>query len=272
MEETSEHEQVKAHRKVIEPLWTNPLVEALADELPIASEHNVLVAEARCGYLPIELRKHVIDGGRVVALDDQRPMLDAARSRAEQALSEDIFFDVESAHSISYADGVFDTALCFEGMVTPRQMHRIVEELARVTVEGGSIAAVLPLSSSFSAFYDLLDETLRRHDLDDRLGRIDDVRQTLASPPQMIDVADQLGLDALSMDRLSWTVGFQRGRAFLNSPLVRETFFPHWIGPVPSHEREMVLSSLGEAIDTYWADRDFRTEIEAGALFARATR
>jgi SAM-dependent methyltransferase len=272
MEETSEHEQAEAYRKGIEPLWTEPLFDALVDDLPIAPDDSVLIAESRGGYLPIEVRRRLVDGGRVIALDDQRPMLDAARARTDRELSDDIFFVVERAHSISYADDVFDAALCFHGMVTARQIHRVIDELARVTVPEGVIAIAVPLASSFPVFYDLLDEALRRHDLESRLDRIDDVRETLVSPVEIVDVADRVGLDDVTIERLAWDVEFERGRGFLNSPLVRETFFPHWISPVPSHEREPILESIGTAIDAYWEGDAFQTGLEAGVLVGRVGR
>lgn len=265
----NEQKVVEAHRTVIEPLWTEPLFAKVEEELPLAEEGTQLIAEARCGYLPIKLRGELDDDIRVIALDPKRAMLDDARNRGEDGEIEQIFFIPERVDSISYADGVFQSSICFDGMITSRQVKEGIEELSRVTVDDGSIAVAAPFGSSFQLFYDMLDEALRAHEMSERLGRIENLRESLLSPARLLAVAEEVGLDIDTIQKLDWTVSFESGRDFLHSPLVRETFFPHWIGVVSSPKRDQIVRYIGDAIDTYWHDRPVETNVTAGFLVGR---
>ena len=268
---TQEQKVAEAHREAIEPLWTEPLYDKVADRIPLATEGTQLVAEARCGYVPLKLRERLDPDIRIIALDPQRAMLDNARERGADELTEQVFFIPERVDSISYADGVFDASVCFDGIVTARQAEEGIAELDRVTVEGGRVAVACPLGSSFQLFYDLLDEALRAHDLEQRLERIDRLRSTLLSPARLTAIADELGLQVDDVIELEWDVSFDRGREFLHSPLIRETFFPHWLGLVSSPKREQVIRYVTDAIDTYFRGRSVDTNLAAGFLVGTVT-
>jgi len=263
---TQDHKIAQAHREAIEPLWTQPLYDTIADRIPLVTEGTQLVAEARCGYIPLKLRERLDDAIRVIALDPERAMLDDARDRGSEELTEGIFFIPERVDAISYADGVFDASVCFDGLVTARQAEEGIGELARVTVEDGKVAVAAPLGTSFQLFYDMLDEALRAHDLEHRLDRIERLRKTLLSPARLTAIAEEVGLQIEEVLELDWTVTFDRGREFLHSPLVRETFFPHWLGLVSSPKREQVVRYVTDAIDTYFHDRPIETNLAAGFL------
>lgn len=267
---TQDQKVAEAHREAIEPLWTEPLYEKIADLIPLAEQGTQLVAEARCGYIPLKIRERLDDGVRVIALDPERVMLDHARDRDED-LTDGIFFIPERVDAISYADGVFDASVCVDGIVTARQAEEGIAELDRVTVEGGRVAVAGPLGSSFQLFYDMLDEALRAHDLEQRLERIDRLRKTLLSPARMTAIAEEVGLEVDDVYELEWTVSFDRGREFLHAPLVRETFFPHWLGLVSSPKREQVVRYVTDAIDTYFHGRSIETNLAAGFLVGTVT-
>lgn len=268
--EDPENEQkvAEAHRTAIEPLWTEPLMEQIGERLPLAEQGTQLVAEARCGFIPLQLQKRLDSSIRMIALDPKRTMLDAARNRGGDEETEQIFFVPERVDAISYADGVFDASICCDGIVTAHQAEEGLGELARVTVSGGRVALAAPLGSSFQLFYDMLDEAMRAHETADRLERVENLRETLLSPVRMTAIADELGLIVEQVTELEWTVAFERGWEFLHSPLIRETFFPHWMGAVSSPNRDRVMRYMEDAIDTYWRGRTLETNVTAGFLTA----
>lgn len=270
MDEPSNDYQIAvAHREVVERLWTEPLFGEIGDDIPLAEEGTQLVAESRCGFVALELREMLPDDVRMIALDPKRAMLDEARERAEERGIDQIFFVPERVDAISYADGVFSASVCLDGLVTARQLGVAVAELARATDAGGGVAIAAPLAESFREFYDLLEEALRARDLTERIDRIEGLRETLISPARLWAVADECRLEVEEVRTLEWPVEFEHGHEFLRSPIVRETFFPHWIGLVSSPERDNVLRHVGDAIDTYWHDRSFETKIRAGFMIAR---
>ncbi|MBA2664558.1 MAG: methyltransferase domain-containing protein [Bradymonadaceae bacterium] len=264
----SEHQVAIGHKNVVERLWTEPAFEQCRKHLPKPPNANVLVAEARCGMVPIKWIEDLPETTRVMALDSSSAMLDTARQRIGDDLQRRIFFVQQRVSQLSYADGVFPAAICLSGIVTARQAQEGLGELTRVTSSGGQVVICAPLATSFPEFYDLLDEALRAHGLADALGRLNDLRNSLLSPARLLDTARSLRLTDINVSELSWNVAFGSGREFLYSPLVQESFFPHWVGAIRSSEREPVLRYIGDAIDTYWHERMMRSTITACMLKA----
>lgn len=270
-EPANDYEQAQEHREVVEPLWTRPLLDEIADDIPLADEGTQLVAEVRAGSVAIELVGRLDEDVRMIALDPVRAMLDAARERAEEEGIDQIFFVPERVDAISYADDVFDASVCLNGFVTARQISEGVDELARVTDGGGAVAVGAALGDSFEFFYDLLDEAFRAHDLEERLEQIDSLRDSLISPPRLVAAAQEADLEVEHVEEIEWTLTFERSNEFLYSPLLRETFFPHWTGIISSPNRDQVLRYVGDALDTYWRHEDVETTLRAGFMVARGS-
>jgi SAM-dependent methyltransferase len=272
MKDTNDnHDQAVAYKAVVEKLWAEPVFDACRDQLPTPEDATVLVAEVRCGYVPIELAGMSSDSTRIMALDSHSSMLDVARKRAEGASGEDrIYFVAQQVGDLSYADDVFQAGICLDGICTIRQARQGVAELTRVTVGGGKVVVAAPLASSFPEFYDMLDEALRAHELADVLPRAGQLDESFLGVGDLAGAADAAGLDDISIEKIRWKLSFDSGRDFLHSPLVRSTFFPQWLGVIRSAEREPVLRYISDAIDTYWHGQEFVTAIEAAVLVGRA--
>lgn len=269
MSDLSENPVVRAHREVVERLWTEPLLQLCGDELPRPADGTVLAAESRCGAMVLHWLKGLPQSTRLMALDSSGPMLDAARSRIDESEQQRLYFVQQRVGSLSYADGVFNAAACLHGMVTQRQAAEGLSELTRVLRDQGKVVACFPLVSSFSQFYDLLDEALRANDLAEVLGRIDELTDNLLTPTKVAELAEQAGLEEVEVSALDWEVAFGSGREFLYSPLIQETFFPHWIGAIRSAEREDVLGHIDRAMDTYWKAGTINTTVAAALVTGR---
>lgn len=266
MSQITEHPAVRAHREVVERLWTRPLLELCAQELPLPLDATVLSAESRCGAVVLRWLEELPAGTRMMALDSSGPMLDEARTRLDEEDLRRVFFVQQRVSSLSYADGVFNAALCLHGMVTERQAKEGMKELVRVTAGGGEVLAGFPLNQSFPEFYDMMDEAMRALGLESDLERIDELRQNLISEAQIASLAKGLDVEEIELSELSWEVAFGSAREFLQSPLIQETFLPHWVGAIRFSDREAVLRYIEDAIDTYWEGRTLNTQVRAALL------
>ena len=246
-EPDQEEQEARDYQAVVEPLLTEPLYEALRDRLPRPEDGQVLVAEARCGFLPLRLVESLPASSRIIALDPSRPMLDRARQRLDDSLTRRVFFVHQRLTSISYADGVFQASICLHGIITGRHALEGLCELARVTAPGGHVVVAAPFIDSFSQMYDMLDEALRAQRHEDAAERVRKTQASLLSPGQLAEAARQAGLHDATMHELRWRLAFDSGRHLLTSPLIRETFFAHWIGAVRSDERGVVLRYMADA-------------------------
>lgn len=267
MSEEAEHPAVRAHRQVVERLWTVPVLDLCGDELPRPSGSTVLSAESRAGAVLARWVETLPASTRVMALDSSGAMLDEARERIAEEEHRRIFFVKQRVNALSYADGVFDAVVCLHGMVSRRQAREGVAELWRVVAPGGRLMTCFPLAGSFPEFYDMMDEALRALGLTSALGRLSDLKANLLEENAVSRILEAPEA-VTTFSELSWEVAFGSGREFLYSPLVQETFFPHWVGAIRASDREKVLRYIGDAIDTYWRDRTLNTRMQAALLIA----
>jgi SAM-dependent methyltransferase len=270
MSEAADHPAVRSHRQVVERLWTVPVLDLCADELPAPDGSTVLSAESRTGAVLLRWLKVLPSGTRVMALDSSGPMLDEARERIDESEHRRIFFVKQRINALSYADGVFDGVVCLHGMVSRRQAREGMSELWRVVAPGGRLVACFPLAGSFPEFYDMMEEALRALGLTNALGRMSDLKSNLLEENAVARLLDGAPAE-VTYNELTWEVAFGSGREFLYSPLVQETFFPHWVGAIRASDREKVLRYIGDAIDTYWRDRTLDTSLQAALVVADKT-
>lgn len=267
-ERLDEHQEAVAHKVVTEQLWTEPLVNTYLARFPKSDGSTVLVAEARCGYIPSRWVQTLAPETRIIALDPSREMLDLARQRVEEDLQRQIFFVPQSVDAISYADGVFKGAVCMNGLVTLAQLRGGLQELARVVEPSGHLLLAVPTRDCFPEFYDLFDEALRAHGLGDVAQRFHDQRASFIGDVELYQLARELGLHGVEVNLAQWEVGFESGREALSSAIVRETFFSHWLGTIRSSDRDVVLRYVADAIDTYFHGRTFSASVQAACLLA----
>jgi len=267
-ESTSEHQAASAHRSVVERLWTQPVYDAFVKGVRVPAASSVLVAESRCGYIPSRLIEEIPEDTRIISLDPSRAMLDQARQRVDEAAQKRIFFVPQKVNSLSYADDVFKATICTNGVSTIQQAQDALSELTRVTQMGGVIVMAAPLQTSFPEFYDILDEALRSHRLNDVLGRMYDLRTSLLTTGRLAEIAESKGLHDIEFEELTWDVAFGSGQELLASPLVRESFYPQWLGIIRSSDRDPILRYLVDAIDTYWHGDTFTCRLVCGCFKA----
>ncbi len=257
----------QSHRRVVEKLWTEPIYDAAMPDLENFDTASVLVAESRCGYVPLRLSESIPPESRIIALDPSRAMLDQARERLADS-DRRVFFVPQKVNHLSYADDVFSLSVCLNGGVSQRHAAEALGELSRVTNQGGKVVFAAPLQTAFPEFYDMLDEALRAHSLNDVLGRMYELRHAFLTPARLAALAEQAGLTDPEVHELEWEIEFESGDDLLFSPLIRETFFPQWIGIVRSSDREPILRYVSDAIDTYWHGSDFVCRVRAAVVVA----
>lgn len=260
---SNEMQAAISHKSVVERLWTAPVFEANADRIAVGESTSLLVAESRCGYIPSRLVDLVPEDTRIIALDPSRPMLDQARQRVSEADQRRVFYVPQNVNALSYTNEVFTTSICLNGIVTAHQAEDALGELTRVTSPGGTVLVGAPMSESFSEAFDILDEALRAHQLNDVLGRLYDLPSSFLSPSRLADIAEKSGLHDVEVQEVTWSLEFESGHGVYYSPLLRETFYPHWIGVVRSSDREPILRYACDAVDTYWHGRSFKTDVVA---------
>ncbi len=263
MSQPSENPLVRAHLDVIERLWTNPVLEGCATHWPTPEGATVMLAESRCGAAVKRWQSMLPEETRLMALDSSNPMLDEARGRLGDEAASQIFFVKQQVRSLSYADDVFDAAACIHGIVTARQAHEGMAEMVRVIGSGAKLLMAAPVLGSFPELFDLLVEALRSEDMEEVIPRLEETEQQLLTPARLKELGEEMGLEAIEIHQMEWTVAFDGGREYVYSPLVRESFFPHWLGAIRAEDRDRVLGHVSKAMDTYWDGETIEAPVRA---------
>ena len=261
-----ELDAVAAHRAAVEPLWTTPLLEGCGAWLPRLEEGSALVAEARCGAIPLYWSSRLPAAVRVIALEPSRAMLDQARARFDGLSNRRVFPLPQSIERLSYADGVFRAAVCLEGLETRVQMRAGLAELGRVVEPGGALVVAVPARETFAQIQEMIAEAahLDGHRVEDALR--DAVDDLLVDEDALHERALEIGLGEIEMQGVEWSVAFDSGLHALASPVVRGPLIAAWFSAIPIADRERVARRAADAIDTYFREVDFVAEARALCL------
>lgn len=264
-----EHQQSLAHQAVTEHLWTRPLLDALLPTLGILDGQSILIAESRCGYMPLRLASVVEADTRIMALDPSRAMLDDARVRIPEDMSGRVFFVSQPVHALSYADDVFQCAMCMHGLNTLESLRAGFAELVRVTQRGGRVVLSVPAQGSFPEVVDMFREAMTAHALDSALRRLEDhINTQLITQGMLLALAHEFGLHNVDISLHTWTLNFKSGKQVMSSPVLRETLLPQWTSVIRDAERAQVFAHVIRAIDTYFQGGPFSCEVQALSLVA----
>lgn len=264
-----EHQQTLAHQAVTENLWTRPLLDTLLPKLGTIDGQSILIAESRCGYMPVRMASVIDPDTRVMALEPSRAMLDEARQRVPEDQSGRIFFVSQPVHALSYADDVFRCAMCLHGLNTLEELRAGFSELVRVTQRGGRIVLAVPAQGSFSEVVDMFREAMTAHALDSALLRLEDhINTQLITQGVLLSLAHEFGLHNIDISMHTWKLNFKTGQQVMSSALLSETLLPQWISVIRNTERDLVAEHVIRAIDTYFEGMPFSCEVQALSLVA----
>jgi demethylmenaquinone methyltransferase/2-methoxy-6-polyprenyl-1,4-benzoquinol methylase len=134
--------------------------ERAAELARVGPGSRVLDVATGTGDLAIELARHVSPAGEVVACDFAEGMLSRARAKAAAGDGRDVVprFEWADALELPYPGGSFDAATVGFGARNFTDLHRGLEEMARVVRPGGRVVVLeitTPMRPPLSLFYGL---------------------------------------------------------------------------------------------------------------------
>jgi ubiquinone/menaquinone biosynthesis C-methylase UbiE len=135
--------------------FEEPLLEALEDHrtAPAAEikaervlgllhpESGERILDVGCGggWLARRLAPVVQPDGQVVAIDRSQAAIDLAIKRSADLLPTAVRFKCANAHSLPFADGEFDAAVCISVLAFCEKPERVLSEIRRVLRPGGRL-------------------------------------------------------------------------------------------------------------------------------------
>jgi ubiquinone/menaquinone biosynthesis C-methylase UbiE len=215
-------------------LMMEPWVRRLVDVAALRPAEQVLDVACGTGFVARLAAERVGADGRVVGIDLNESMIEAARAVSSAATRNNIDWRTADAAALPFADAIFDVVLCQQGVQFFPDRVQTLREMRRVLHRGGRLAFTVWSAITDFPYSVALADALERH--------------VSADAGAMMRAAYALH-DATEVHRLVASAGFQRVRVH---PTIEMTRLPLPREFVPGH-----LSSLpiAQEIARLGADR-----------------
>jgi len=162
----------RAYEEVLVPRLFEPWALLLLDECNLRPNAVVLDVATGPGTVARVAAKRIGPGGRVVATDISRPMLDVANSKPSSPDSAPITYIESPAAPLGVESAAFDFVVCQQGLQFFPDRLAALSEMRRALKPGGQLAFAAWSHIEDNAFYAALHAALRESvpgDLADRL-------------------------------------------------------------------------------------------------------
>jgi ubiquinone/menaquinone biosynthesis C-methylase UbiE len=162
----------RAYEEVLVPRLFEPWALLLLDECNLRPNAAVLDVATGPGTVARIAAKRIGPGGRVVATDISRPMLDVANSKPSSPDSAPFTFIESPAAPLGVESAAFDVVVCQQGLQFFPDRLAALSEMRRALKPGGQLAIAAWSHIEDNAIYAALHAALRESvpgDLADRL-------------------------------------------------------------------------------------------------------
>ena len=162
----------RAYEEVMVPRLFEPWALLLLDECNLGPNAVVLDVATGPGTVARFAAKRIGPGGRVVATDISRPMLDVANSKPSSPDSAPITYIESPAAPLGVESAAFDFVVCQQGLQFFPDRLAALSEMRRALKPRGQLAIAVWAHIEDNAFYAALHAVLRESvpgDLADRL-------------------------------------------------------------------------------------------------------
>ena len=244
----------QCYEEEILPGWDAAFVDLLVEAFPETLPEKASLLELGCttGRLTEEIVARLPDGGRLIAIEDVRELMEIARRKVAAFDRRQVFFKKEPADKISFADGTFDAVLC-AGLAPTYDLKKVLAETVRLLKNDGAALLGVPMRGSFQELLDIFREVLEKEDLVAIQEDLDRLASRLPDRPGASRLLSEVGLVETRIGLKERSLQFDDALAFLQAPLVREHCLEGCLGLIDDRSwREGVLAGMVRSLDTYF--------------------
>jgi ubiquinone/menaquinone biosynthesis C-methylase UbiE len=182
-------------------LLMEPWVRRLVDVAALKQGERVLDVACGTGFVA-RLAVHSVGAkGRVVGVDLNASMIEAARTAAQQEAATPIEWRTADAASLPFDNGVFDVALCQQGVQFFPDRLRALREMRRVLRLGGRLAFTVWTTIKDNPYPAALSEALARH-VSPEAGSMARAPYALHDPEELHDLVVAAGFRNVHVRRM----------------------------------------------------------------------
>jgi ubiquinone/menaquinone biosynthesis C-methylase UbiE len=212
------------------------------------------------------LLRKVEGSAKLVVIDPRLPLLDTVRFQVGGRYPGKIFFKSDLRWKrLPFDDEVFNTVLSSLFWDETPNRHKLLGDLYRVMMPGGSLLLTICLEGSFHEFYDLFSETITKFDLLHLAPALLSSQGMHPGEERMLELLEKSGFSLCRANAVDVRLEFAGSKLFVSSPLVQALWMPSW-SEIGGEETERILWHMREAMDRYFADRPIHLTVRVGVL------
>src|SRR2546423_2738219 len=262
---TTKNEKELAYRYdlFITPNWRDRFDTLINESLKMPTEGRLLDINCGTGAHAIELAERMRGKGEVIALDPSAERVELARAKALVKKVEDVSFEQGGA-PLRFAAREFDGVIGDASLLRGRDIPALLGEMLRVAEVDAPVVLKLATRGSFDEFYSIYWEALHDAGIDDQVwARLEALISERLTVSDAEALARRVGLRDLQSFSSREEFTFESGEAFMESPLIKDTFLDEWLAILPAERHQEVSSRIVVLIDRERNEIDFDVSIKA---------
>ncbi len=236
------------------PHWDGVLTEWLLEALPDQVPERVAWLELCCssGALTAELAGRLPAGGRLIAIDEVRELMELARQKVPPERRRQVFFTKERPDALSFSDSTVDGVLA-AGVPPVYELEQVVREAYRLLGKDGRLLLGVALRGSFQEIFDVLREVLEKEDLNPALEGLEKLARRFPDAAEAGRLLSRQGFIECRVRQRTHQVRFDSAMELVSSSLVRRNCLEACLALIPDRGwREGVLAGLVAALAVYF--------------------
>jgi ubiquinone/menaquinone biosynthesis C-methylase UbiE len=251
----------------IAPDWRDRFDTLIDESIKLPVEGRILDVNCGTGDHAIELAERMRGKGEVIGVDPSGERIELARAKAQAKKIRDVAFEQGFASDLRFDNYQFDAVIGDASMLPPDRIEDMLAEMVRVTQPDGRVILKMATYGSFDEFFSIYWEALHDLGIDNEiwsaLERLINERKTMSDAESMVERAGLRNVEKfVSKEEFS----YQNADAFLESPLIKDTFLSDWLEIVPEARRDEVLVRIADIIERERQNAPFDVSIKATVI------
>lgn len=254
----------------ITPDWRDRFDTLINEHIELPTEGRLLDVNSGTGEHAIELAERLGGKGEVIALDPSAERIELARAKALVKKNDEVTFEQGGAPPLRFADREFDGVIGDASLLPAREIEPLLGELLRVAEVDAPVVLKLATHGSFDEFFSIYWEALHDIGIDEQVwARLEGLINERLTISAVEALGKRAGLRNLQSFSSKEEFSFESGEAFLESPLIKDTFLDEWLAIIPAERREEARQRVVAIIDRERNDQDFELSIKATLIAGR---
>jgi arsenite methyltransferase len=227
------------------PLWSAPFGLKLLEYVNYKPGITALDIGCGAGFPLLELAMRLGNKSKVYGLDPNAIALSLAAHKAETLGIGNIQLIEGVAEAIPLGDRSIDLIVSNNGINNVSDIHKVLDECARVLKPAGQFLLSMNLEKTFIEFYAQLETVLAEMNLTVAIREMHQhIFEKRRPLDEMLNLLQQSGFLIRSVTQEEFKYRFTDATAMFQHHLIRTSFLPSWIKLLPETDADEILGDV----------------------------